>query len=262
MLLPTLALTLATATVQADGPSLVGTPWAAVELAGVAVPSEPAARQPTLEFVANGRVAGRDGCNRFSGPYTRAAERLTFGELALTRMACPGTEDVTRRFDAAIKGTSRFRISGGRLELYGATGTPLAIFAARDAAAPAAPLPPKAMLTSQIFEWSSLTPTPIPNGERRMVVDGSTPTIDLLHVHVTSLAVGQVSGEAVRHPRDEVLIVKEGDVEVSLDGTTKVVGPGAILVFMSGAVTRLKNVGSRPATYYVTYWETSKTPAK
>jgi heat shock protein HslJ/quercetin dioxygenase-like cupin family protein len=262
MLAATLALTLATAAVQADGPPLVGTPWAAVELAGVAVPGEPAARQPTIEFVANGRVAGRDGCNRFSGPYTRAGERLTFGELALTRMACPGTEEITRRFAGAMKGTSRFRISGGRLELYGATGRPLAIFASREAPAPAPPAPPKAMLKSQIFEWGSLTPTPIPNGERRQVVDGATPTIDLLHVHVTSLAVGQVSGEAVRHPRDEVLIVKEGEVEVSLDGTTKVVGPGAILVFMSGAVTRLKNVGATPATYYVTYWETPKTPAR
>jgi heat shock protein HslJ/quercetin dioxygenase-like cupin family protein len=256
-----LLLALGTLAGQADGPPLVGTPWVAVDLAGLAVPAEPAARQPTIEFVANRRVAGRDGCNRFSGPYMRDGERLTFGELALTRMACPGAEEITRRFDAALKGTSRYRIADGRLEFYASTGQPLAIFAPRSAAAaPAAA--PKAMLKSQIFEWASLTPTPIPNGERRQVVDGATPTVDLLHVHVTSLAVGQASGEPVRHPRDEVLIVKEGEVEVSLDGTTQKVGPGAILVFMSGAVTRLKNVGTTPATYYVTYWETPKTPAK
>ena len=260
MILAALALALPSLAGQAgDAPALIGPTWVAVELAGVPVPTEPAARRPTLEFVANRRVAGRDGCNRFSGPYSRDGERLAFGPLAVTRMACPGAEEVTRRFDGALKGTSRFRIAEGRLELYGATGKPLAIFTVRAEAPPAA-ASAKEPMKSQVFEWAALKAVAIPNGERRMVLDGPTATVDLLHVHVTSLGVGQVSGDAVRHPRDEVLIVKEGEVEVSLDGTTQNAGPGAILFFASGAVTRLKNIGAGPATYYVIYYETPKTP--
>jgi mannose-6-phosphate isomerase-like protein (cupin superfamily) len=115
-------------------------------------------------------------------------------------------------------------------------------------------------LPSTIYEWATLQPAPIPNGERRQVLDGATPTVDNLHVHVTSLAPGKTSGEPARHVRDEVLIVKEGEVEVHLDGTTTTVGAGAILYFASGAVTRLRNAGSGPATYYVVNYATSKTP--
>ena len=50
------------------------------------------------------------------------------GRFAATQMACPDTADVERRFQSALKGTSHWRIVGDRLELYGATGKPLAVF--------------------------------------------------------------------------------------------------------------------------------------
>ena len=184
--------------------------------------------------------------------------------MIATRMACPGAEEVERRFAAALAGTTGWRIAGGRLEFYGATGTPLAIFAVRPpAATPPAAAPPAASgapLASKVFDWASLQAVPIPNGVRRQVLDGPTATVDLLHVHVTTLAVGKASGEAVRHLQEEVLIIKDGEVEVSLDGTTQKAGPGSILFFAAGAVTRLRNVGQAPATYYVVYFKTPKTP--
>ena len=181
--------------------------------------------------------------------------------MIATRMACPGTDEVARRFAAALEGTSGWRIAGGRLEFYGATGKPLAIFAVR----PLRPRTPPAVRRrrrspSKVFDWTALQAVPIPNGERRQVLDGPTETVDLLHVHVTTLAAGKTSGQPVRHLQEEVLIVKEGEVEVSLDGTTQKAGPGSILFFAAGAVTGLRNVGTAPATYYVIYYKTPKTP--
>ena len=37
-----------------------------------------------------GRINGRAGCNRFSGPFTQRGNVLTAGPIAATRMACPG----------------------------------------------------------------------------------------------------------------------------------------------------------------------------
>ena len=119
-----------------DPPSLVGPTWAAVELGGTPVAAEPAARQPSIAFVANGRVAGTDGCNRISAPYTQNGERISFGAMISTRMACPGADEVSRRFAEAIQGTAAWRIAGGRLEFHDATGKPLAIFMVRPAAVP------------------------------------------------------------------------------------------------------------------------------
>jgi quercetin dioxygenase-like cupin family protein len=139
----------------------------------------------------------------------------------------------------------------------------LAAFEAGKGGATAGEAPPAgaaAPLVSKVFDWGSLTAVAIPNGERRMVLDGPTATVDLLHVHVTTLAPGRISGAPVRHLQEEVLIVKDGEVEVSLDGTTQTVGPGAILFFAAGAITGLRNVGATPATYYVIYYKTPKTP--
>ena len=97
----------------------------------------PAERQPSLQFVAGGRVSGSDGCNRIRAPYTIAGARITFGPLIATRMACPGTESLARRFAAALKGTVRWRIAGRRLEFYGANDEPLVDFEARSGGATA-----------------------------------------------------------------------------------------------------------------------------
>jgi heat shock protein HslJ len=108
--------------------------WTAIELAGTAVPPNiaPHDRQPYLEFTADGRVAGADGCNRLTGPYTVKANGLTFGQLAGTLMACLKTDEISKRFRAALKGTSHWAIVNDRLELYGATGKPLAVFVRRE----------------------------------------------------------------------------------------------------------------------------------
>ena len=121
-------------------------------------------------------------------------------------------------------------------------------------------MPSTTPLPSQVFDWTKLEAVQIPNGERRQVFDGPTPTVDNLHVHITSLAVGKSSGEPTRHVRDEVLIVKEGEVEVHVDGRTQTAGAGSVLYFASGAVTRLRNAGSGPATYFVINYATPKTP--
>ena len=107
--------------------SLEGSSWKAVELAGASVPALPANGQPNLVFQ-GGRVSGSDGCNRITGSYTQKGEAVTFGQIATTMMACADRADIGQRFHAALKGTSHFRIAGGRMEFFGAAGMPLAVF--------------------------------------------------------------------------------------------------------------------------------------
>lgn len=112
---------------------LEGTSWSVVELYGTAVTTAASApgREPYLEFGANGRLAGSDGCNRVMSSYAVEGNRITFGPVAGTRMACPGTEEVVNRFHAALKGTGHWDIRDGRLEFFGATGKPLAVLERR-----------------------------------------------------------------------------------------------------------------------------------
>jgi heat shock protein HslJ len=126
------ALTVSSLAAQAGGtPSLIGPTWVAIELAGTPVPLTPAERQPSLQFIAGGRIAGSDGCNRLRATYRIDGQRLSFGPVAATRMACPGLESVIARFEAALEGTVRYELAGGRLRLYGRDDVLLVAFEAR-----------------------------------------------------------------------------------------------------------------------------------
>jgi putative lipoprotein len=107
---------------------LEATYWKAIEFQGMPVP---ASREAHLVFQVAGRLAGSDGCNRITGSYELKGDGISFGQLAGTQMACPDTAEVERRFRAALKGTSHWRIKGNRLEFRGATAKPLAVFQGR-----------------------------------------------------------------------------------------------------------------------------------
>ncbi len=111
--------------------SLAGTAWRAIELSGTTVSALPEAREPHLVFDVSGRVSGADGCNRIGGRYTQQGNALTFSGVMGTRMACPDTQDLSRRFQNALTGTSHLSVVEGRLQLLGATGKPLAVFERR-----------------------------------------------------------------------------------------------------------------------------------
>lgn len=110
---------------------LVGTYWKAIELGGKATPAQDPVREAHLQFQADGRVSGSDGCNRTTGGYTVSGESLTFGRMAATRMACLDTGDTERSFREALEATMRWRITGDRLELLSGSGDQLAVFEAR-----------------------------------------------------------------------------------------------------------------------------------
>lgn len=72
---------------------------------------------PHLRFETE-RVSGNDGCNNFFGGYTLDEDSLKFGLLASTRMACPDIEGFELIFNKMLSMTTRYRISGNRLDLY------------------------------------------------------------------------------------------------------------------------------------------------
>jgi copper homeostasis protein (lipoprotein) len=77
------------------------------------------------------RVAGSGGCNRFTGSYKRNGDRLTFGKMAMTFMACPEGMETEREFVTALEQVRSWKIFGEYLELLDSNGGFLARFEAR-----------------------------------------------------------------------------------------------------------------------------------
>jgi XRE family transcriptional regulator, regulator of sulfur utilization len=117
-----------------------------------------------------------------------------------------------------------------------------------------------ARLDSTVFEWAALKPIATPKGQRRDVFDAPTATLDKLHGHVTTLNPGENTGPLHRHPQEELVIIKEGTIEVNVDGRRQVAGPGSIVFFAVNENENMTNVGPTPATYLVLQWFTPLTP--
>lgn len=100
--------------------------WTLVELQGKAVK---AAKPAFVEFAADGkRVSGSLGCNRFTGSFTHDGQRLSFGPLAGTKMACIGEgAQIEKDFSMALRETQRLQIFEGQLTLMDEMGTKLAV---------------------------------------------------------------------------------------------------------------------------------------
>jgi XRE family transcriptional regulator, regulator of sulfur utilization len=110
------------------------------------------------------------------------------------------------------------------------------------------------VLHSITFSWEEIQAKPAPNGRTRSLFRSPTATLDELEIHVTTLPPGQASHAPHTHPEEEVIVIKEGTIEVFQAGETRRVGPGAVLFMASGEPHAVKNVGDTPATYHVMQW--------
>jgi heat shock protein HslJ len=103
-------------TKHASQAPFLGTTWNQAELNNEKI-QHPGPQVPHLHFEAE-KVTGNDGCNNFFGGYTLDGNSLKFGMLGSTRMACPHIEGFEMIFNKMLSMTTRFRISGNRLDLY------------------------------------------------------------------------------------------------------------------------------------------------
>jgi quercetin dioxygenase-like cupin family protein len=120
--------------------------------------------------------------------------------------------------------------------------------------------PPPARMNSNVFDWNALAFAATKNGRRVQVFDAPTGTLDNFHCHITQRNPGENTGPLHRHPQEELVIVKEGTLEVNIDGRKQIAGPGSMIFFAVNENENMTNIGTTPATYYVLQWFTPRTP--
>jgi heat shock protein HslJ len=113
---------------------LVETNWLLAELNGAPVTASERERAAALRFLAQARIGGSTGCNRFSGTYTIDGRALRFSPLTITRMVCPGGMNLEEGYLRALEATRQYELHGATLELNDDAGRNLARFHAATAA--------------------------------------------------------------------------------------------------------------------------------
>lgn len=125
ILLFCLALMLASCS-GGDSSALQNTSWNLVQLNGQSVLPNTA---PTLAFDSE-NASGNSSCNSFSGSYSLQRDRLRFGSLMSTLMACmdDGLMQQEGAYMLALQATALYKIDDEQLLLLDEDGQVLAVF--------------------------------------------------------------------------------------------------------------------------------------
>jgi quercetin dioxygenase-like cupin family protein len=127
-------------------------------------------------------------------------------------------------------------------------------------AEPAAQSAAPQMLRSSVFDWEKLPVKATKAGERREIVDSPTVTCSNLEAHVTTLKPGESPHAAHHHPDEELILIKDGTLEATINGVSHRGGPGSIFFYGSNDQHGMRNAGAGSATYYVIRIVTAATP--
>jgi heat shock protein HslJ len=73
------------------------------------------------------KVSGSSGCNTFTGSFTTEKDKLSFGNIASTRMSCPDM-NIETSFLSSLAKSRTFSMYDGKLVLKDSIGTQLMSF--------------------------------------------------------------------------------------------------------------------------------------
>jgi quercetin dioxygenase-like cupin family protein len=107
------------------------------------------------------------------------------------------------------------------------------------------------ILPSTVFPFDKMPVQTSDQGELRPVLKGKLATGESLEVHQTTLLPGATLHLPHRHLHSEMCLIREGTVELTINGTSTRLGPGSVGFVRSNDEHGIKNVSTTPATYFV-----------
>jgi mannose-6-phosphate isomerase-like protein (cupin superfamily) len=123
----------------------------------------------------------------------------------------------------------------------------LPALAAAQTGAPA----PKSKLPSKPYLFEDFAVKESNGNKSRAVLDGLTHTGYDVELHITELGPGLAPHAAHRHTHEEVVMLRSGTLDVTIEGKTTRVTPGSVVFVASNELHGWKNAGEAPAQYFV-----------
>lgn len=110
---------------------------------------------------------------------------------------------------------------------------------------------PDTVLRSKTFPYDEMPVRNTGGNEMRPVLAGELHNGFHLEVHDTRLAPGSMPHPAHRHLHEEMFLVREGTLEVTINGKPAQLGPGSVAFVASHDEHGIRNPGTTPAEYFV-----------
>jgi mannose-6-phosphate isomerase-like protein (cupin superfamily) len=106
-------------------------------------------------------------------------------------------------------------------------------------------------LPSSTFLFETLPVKASDNAEIRAILKGQLATGESVEVHETTLKAGGAPHPPHHHEHSEMWLIREGTVELTINGVSSRIGPGGMGFVRSKEEHGIKNVGATAATYFV-----------
>lgn len=103
------------------------------------------------------------------------------------------------------------------------------------------------ILPSKTYRFEDL----VLKGTSRAVFDGLTHTGFHVDLHETELAPGAAPHPPHRHEHEEIVMIREGTLEITIEGKVTTAGPGSVVYAASNDMHGWKNIGATKAQYFV-----------
>jgi quercetin dioxygenase-like cupin family protein len=109
----------------------------------------------------------------------------------------------------------------------------------------------KGALPSKTYSFQELAVRANGKNSTRPVFDGETHTGFPIELHETELGPGLAPHPPHHHVHEEMIMIREGTLEVTIAGKAAQIGPGSVAYVASGEEHGWRNVGSTQAHYCV-----------
>jgi len=106
-------------------------------------------------------------------------------------------------------------------------------------------------LASGAFAFDDLHARTTDAAEFRSILKGTTRTGEQVEVHETLLHPGALPHPPRRHTHSEFWLIREGTVDITINGQPHRLGPGSAAFASSNDEHSIKNVGTVSAAYFV-----------
>lgn len=93
-----------------------------------------------------------------------------------------------------------------------------------------------------------------------MILEGTTRDFNDFSIHGITLYANQPTPSAQTLDDELLVIIKEGELTVSLGAKTQKLGPGSIVLILPGDAHRLANNSPKPVTYYLMRYTSKEVP--
>jgi quercetin dioxygenase-like cupin family protein len=102
-----------------------------------------------------------------------------------------------------------------------------------------------------VYPFPELARSSSSGAEIRPVLKGKLATGEALEVHETTLPPGGAPHPPHRHAHSEMWLIREGTVEITVNGTSHQLEAGSVGFVRSNDEHGIRNVGDTATTYFV-----------